>query len=420
MIVQRPRNFYSKLQLLNGSSDMNKTRLWTKNFITISLVSLFLGLSFYLLLVILSVYAMDTFHSSPSAAGLAASIFLIGGIISRLFFARFIERIGRRKMLFLGIILNLVMIILYFVANSYILLLIVRFLHGAAFGVAMPVAIVIAASIIPKERQGEGMAYYISISSALGTATGPFLGMFIMQHGSYNTIFLVCAIFIVSSLVIAFILSVPEVKLTAEQLNDTKEFKFNRLFATKVIPISIIGAIIYFCYSGVVTFLSAYSREINLIEIASFFFVVASIAILISRPFFGRLFDAKGENSVMYPAILIFMTGLIILSQIHHGLTLLLAAVFIGTGVGNINSSGNTIAVKVVPPHQTGLAVSTFLTFIDIGLGIGPFILGLFIPFSGYRIMYLGVAIVTLVCALLYYLLHGKNAAWGNMTGVHL
>jgi len=105
---------------------MNKPRLWTKDFIAVSLVSLFLGLSFYLLLVIISVYAMDTFHSSPSAAGLAASIFLIGGIIARLFFGRWIERIGRRKMLFLGLILNLVMIILYFVASSYILLLVVR------------------------------------------------------------------------------------------------------------------------------------------------------------------------------------------------------------------------------------------------------------------------------------------------------
>jgi MFS family permease len=394
---------------------MNKPRLWTKDFIAVSLVSLFLGLSFYLLLVIISVYAMDTFHSSPSAAGLAASIFLIGGIIARLFFGRWIERIGRRKMLFLGLILNLVMIILYFVASSYMLLLVVRFLHGAAFGIALPVAISIAANIIPVERRGEGMAYYLSLGGALGAATGPFLGMFIIQHGSYNIIFMVCTIFAVLSLVIAFILSIPEVKLTAEQLNETKELKFSRLFAIKAIPISIVGAVIYFCYSSVVTFLSAYSREINLIEIASFFFVFSSIAILISRPFVGRLFDSKGENIVMYPAILIFMIGLIILSQIHHGVTLMLSGVLIGIGLGNINSSGNTIAIKVVPPHQTGLAVSTFLTSMDMGLGIGPFILGLFVPLAGYRGVYLGAAIVTLACVLLYYLIHGKEAGHGKM-----
>jgi MFS family permease len=267
--------------------------------------------------------------------------------------------------------------------------------HGAAFGIALPVAISIAANIIPVERRGEGMAYYLSLGGALGAATGPFLGMFIIQHGSYNIIFMVCTIFAVLSLVIAFILSIPEVKLTAEQLNETKELKFSRLFAIKAIPISIVGAVIYFCYSSVVTFLSAYSREINLIEIASFFFVFSSIAILISRPFVGRLFDSKGENIVMYPAILIFMIGLIILSQIHHGVTLMLSGVLIGIGLGNINSSGNTIAIKVVPPHQTGLAVSTFLTSMDMGLGIGPFILGLFVPLAGYRGVYLGAAIVT-------------------------
>jgi MFS family permease len=394
---------------------MNKPKLWTKDFIAVSLVSLFFGLTFYLLLVIISVYTMDTFHSSPSAAGLAASIFLIGGIIARLFFGRWIERIGRRRMLFLGLILNLVMSVLYFVANSYLLLLIVRFFHGAVFGITMPVAIAIAANIIPDERRGEGMAYYLSLGGALGAAVGPFMGMFIIQHGSYNMIFMVCTVATAISLIFAYILSVPEIKLTEEQIQETKEFKFNRFFATKAIPISIVVGVIYFCYSSVITFLSAYSREINLIEIASFFFVVSSISILISRPFVGRLFDSKGENIVMYPAIIIFVAGLILLNQTHHGLTLMLAGVLIGIGIGNINSSGNTIAVKLVPPHQTGLAASTNLTAMDLGLGIGPFAFGIFVPLAGYRGVYLGAAIIAMVCLLLYYLLHGKKAGLGKI-----
>jgi MFS family permease len=389
---------------------MNKPGLWTKDFIAVSMVSLFLSLSFYLLLVIMSVYAMDTFHSSPSAAGLAASIFLIGGIIARLLLGRWIERIGRRKMLFLSLILNLVMMVLYLVANGYVFLLFVRFFHGAAFGIAIPVSVSIVANIIPDERRGEGMAYYLSLSGALGAAIGPFLGMFLMQHGNYSVIFGVCTIFAVLALLITFVLSVPEIKLTQEQLKETKEFKFGRFFAIKAIPISIVGAVIYFCYSSVMTFLSAYSREINLIEIASFFFVVSSIAIILSRPFVGRLFDLKGENIVMYPAILIFMVGLFLLSRTNNGYTLLLAGVLVGIGLGNINSSGNTIAVKAVLPHQTGLAASTFITSMDIGLGIGPFILGLFVPFTGYKGVYLGVAIVMLACVFLYYLLHGKDA----------
>jgi MFS family permease len=394
---------------------MNKPRLWTKDFIVASLVTLFLSLSFHITLVIISVYAMDTFQSSPSLAGLATGIFVIGGLITRLYFGRWIEKIGRRKMLFAGIFFNLVTILLYFVASSYPLLLIVRFLHGASNGIAVTVAMTIAANIIPNERRGEGMAYFISLSGTLSAAIGPFLAIFVVQHGSYNMVFIFCAIFAVLGLIMAFILSIPEIKLTKEQLRETKEFKFSRFFATKAIPISIICGLIYFCYSSVTTFLSAYSKEINLIEIASFFFIVYSIAVLISRPFVGRLFDSKGENFVIYPAIIIFMAGIILLSQTHSGLTLMLSGALIGIGLGTIQSSIFTIATRVGPLHQTGLATSTVMMLMDVGGGIGPFIYGLFIPFIGYRGMYAGVAFVALVCVFLYYLLYGKEARRGKM-----
>ena len=47
----------------------------------------------------------------------------------------------------------------------------------------------------------------------------------------------------------------------------------------------------------------------------SFFFVVYAVAVLISRPFTGKLFDNKGPNSIMYPTIISFAIGMIILSQ---------------------------------------------------------------------------------------------------------
>lgn len=389
---------------------MGKPKLWTNKFIIITFINLSICLTYLLLMVIIPIYAIESFNSSPGAAGLAASIFIIGAILPRLLFGKWIERIGRKKTLYSGLILGLGMTLLYFAANSYLPLLIIRFFHGAAFGIATTATTTIAASIIPKERRGEGMAYFISLGITLSTAIGPFLGLFIIQHGSYNTIYLVCSIFAVLSLVNMFILSIPEIQLTDEQLRETKEFKLNGFFETKAIPIAIVSGVIYFCYSSVLTFLSAYSKEINLMDIASFFFVIVSVAILISRPFVGRLFDSKGENFVMYPAILILMMGLIILSQTHHGYTLLLAGALIGLGTGTIFSSCQTIVVKVVSPHRIGLATSTLFLFVDGALGIGPIAFGLFVPLAGYRGVYLGAAILVLICLFLYHLLHGKNA----------
>lgn len=386
-----------------------KPKLWTKDFLIIALVNFFVALNFYLLMVVISVYAMDYFDSLPSEAGLAASIFVIGALIARFFSGRWIERIGRKKMLYMGVISSLVMTVLYFGVNSIMFLFVVRFLHGAAFGITSTAAGTIVANIIPKERCGEGLGYYM-LGVTLATAIGPFIGMFISQHGSFNMIFVACAISAAFSLVSTLFLYVPEMELTEEQLKEMKGIKFNNFFEPKAIPISIICAVIYFSYSSVLAFLTAYSQEIHLVDAASFFFIVYAVVVLFSRPYIGQLFDLKGENFTMYPAILIFMMGVIILSQAHHGYTLLLAGAFIGLGSGAVQSISQAISVKVTPPHRLGLATSTFFMFSDVGMGIGPFIFGLFIPFTGYRGVYVCVGIVAFACMFLYYLLHGKKA----------
>lgn len=385
-----------------------KTKLWTKDFFLITFVSFFVALNFYLLMVVISVYAMDNFHSSPSEAGLAASIFIIGALIARLFSGRSIERIGRKKMLYMGVILNLIMSLMYFGVNNIMFLLVVRFLHGAAFGVTSTAAGTIVASIIPKARCGEGLGYYM-LSVTLATAIGPFLGMLLNQYGSFNMIFVSCAISAAFNLVNTLMLYVPEMELTEEQLNEMKGFKFNNFFETRAIPISIVCAVIYFCYSSVLSFLTAYAKEINLMDAASFFFIIYAVVVLISRPKVGRLFDSKGENAAMYPAILIFMIGMIILSQAHQGYALLLAGAFIGLGSGAVQSISQAISVKVTPSHRLGLATSTFFMLSDVGMGIGPFIFGLFVPFTGYRGLYVCGGIVAFASLFLYYLVHGKN-----------
>jgi MFS family permease len=84
---------------------------------------------------------------------------------------------------------------------------------------------------------------------------------------------------------------------------------------------------------------------------------------------------------------------------------------FVFRGSGVVQSVSQAITVKVTPPHRLGLANSTLFICMDIGLDIGPFTFGLFVPFAGYRGVYGGAAIGAFVCTLLYYMLHGKRAA---------
>jgi MFS family permease len=146
-----------------------------------------------------------------------------------------------------------------------------------------------------------------------------------------------------------------------------------------------------------------------LADAGQFFFIVYAVFVLLSRPVTGRLLDSKGENYVMYPAIFILAVGLFVVSRAQAGFALLAGGAFVGVGYSTIASSIQPIAIKVCPKNRIELATSTSFIFQDLGMGLGPFILGGFVPSVGYRGLYIMMSGVVLVCILLYYFLHGRK-----------
>ncbi len=375
--------------------------------------SFFITLVYFLLVTTMAVYAIQQFNASESMAGLAASIFVIGAFISRLFTGRYLETIGRKRVLMVGALLFFVPTLLYFTVSNMNLLLLVRFIHGAGFGISTTALSTIVIDIIPKERRGEGISYFF-LNHTLATSIGPFLGLYLNQHAGFSMIFIVCTILSSISVIIPLFLKIPRPVITEDQSNSLKGFKLSNFFEKKAVPMSLMITIMGFVYSGILSFLTAYATEINLIEAASFFFLVYSITLLISRPFTGKLLDKKGDNFVTYPSILSFAIGLLILSQSYNSFTFLLSSVFIALGFGTMQSCFQAIAIKESPKHRVGLATSTYLICIDFGVGVGPFVLGAVIPMFGFRGLYVTLAIVIFLCIFLYFVLHGKKAANQN------
>jgi MFS family permease len=124
----------------------------------------------------------------------------------------------------------------------------------------------------------------------------------------------------------------------------------------------------------------------------------------------GKLFDIKGENIVVYPSIFLFAISLFALALAEKGFVLILASVFLAFGYGTFVSSMQALAVKVSPPHRIGLAISTFFVSVDIGIGIGPYFIGLLIPIVGFQVMYMLMGAIILCLIPAYYFLHVRKA----------
>lgn len=385
-----------------------KERLWTKDFLIVFGVNFLLFLCFYLLVVIIPSYAIDEFHVNDGMAALGSSIFVIGALLGRIAAGRLMENVGRKRMLFTGLIFFALMSLCYFFISSITTLLVIRFFHGLAFALASTATGTISASLIPHSRRGEGTGYY-GVSIIVASAIGPFLGVLISNNSSVTGNFILCAVLAVFSLFAGLFLNVPKLTLTAEQKSEMKGFKISNFFEPKAIPISITILFMGLAYSSILSYLKLYAGQINLTEVVSFFFIVYAVVVILTRPFTGKWFDKHGVNFVMYPAIICFIIALVLLSQVHSGFTLLLSAVFVGLGYGTTQASAQAYAVKKSPVHRMGLATSTFYIFLDLGIGVGPFLLGFLTPLIGYRGMYMAMAILLVVSFFVYYMMVGRK-----------
>lgn len=386
--------------------------LWSRNFILVSSINFQLVLTFYLLVVVIVGYAVAELGATTAQAGLISGLFIVGTLIGRLFVGKFLEHFGRKTTLIVGLTGFLIFSGFYFMKFDVGMLLLVRFMHGFMMGMASTVLGTIIAQILPPTRRGEGIGYY-SMSSTLGTAIGPFLAIWMMLHIGYNAIFIVSSIIAVSCLVVALLIQVPNLPQQNNPLDLSvpveKPSWISQFIEHKALPISLIMLLASVCYSGVLSFINFYAKEIDLVETASFFFLMYAISILISRPFTGPLMDRKGENIIMYPAFIIMAIALVLLSQVQSSFMLLLCAGLLGFGYGNIQSVCQTVAVKSASIERMGFATSTFFIFLDAGLGFGPYFIGQALDYINYSQLYFYSAMCVLTCIVVYYLLHGRK-----------
>jgi MFS family permease len=383
--------------------------LWNKDFLLDTGINFVVYLIYYLLMVIIAVVAKDQLNASLSEAGLASGIFIVGTLLARLQWGKSIELYGRKKSLYGGILFYLVTTLMYFYIPNLAFMYGVRFLNGMAYGIVSTATNTIIASCIPVQKRGEGINYY-GLSTSLAAAIGPFLGMVLMLLVNFTDIIIMCAILVVLCVGGCILLHVDEMELTNEQRQHMKDYALDNYVEKRVWVISAIGFLMGFSYSSVLTFLAAYAREIHLVQASTFFFVVYAVVITLTRPVTGIIFDRKGENYVLYPCYICLAVGLYLLSITSTAFVLLLAGVFVGLGYGTFMSNGQAVCIKLTPPHRVSVALSTYFVALDLGIGVGPYVLGCLQTVLSFADLYVVAGTIAVICFVLYYALYGRKA----------
>ncbi|MCD8821555.1 MFS transporter [Staphylococcus gallinarum] len=387
-----------------------KTPIWTKSFNINFITNFLVYLCMYLLIVIVASYTKEVYHASDSVAGLVSGLFIIGSLIGRFATGKYVNKIGPKRILLIGLAFLLITQLCYFIEGSLSFLMFTRLINGIATGITTTATGTIAAYVTPSERKSEGISLF-SLSLVIGAAIGPFFGLLLINSFPIKLLFFICLICGIVSFIISFFVNV-KFEITNETSTPTtkrKGFNLSNYIAKEAVPVAVIMLIAGLTYSSILTFLQFFAKEIDLVSLASYFFIFYAIASLITRPIAGRLMDQKTENVVAYPSFILLFLTFLVLSLTHSGWMLVLAGLLLGAGYGNISSCMQAIAIKVSPPTKYGIATSTYFIGLDLGLGFGPYVLGFATSTMTYAQLYGVMAVVVIITLIIYYLVHGRK-----------
>ncbi len=391
-------------------------KILSRDFVFAWLSAFFDASVFYLLVTTMALYTTERFNASASISGLTSSIYIIGALVGRLFTGRFMDVVGRRRLILCSFLIYFISTVGYLFAGNMGILLGIRCVHGITFGISSTGVMTVAMTILPDSRKGEGAGYF-GIAPTLSTAIGPFLGTFLLSRYSYRMVFVACIVCAALCLLFTCLIRIRPVQLSPEERRERTTHLLNpkNYFEAKAMPVAFCLLLVAVCYSSVLSFVTSFAWSIGLGAASSLFFLVYAAFLVFGRPVSGRLLDRRGSNVAMFPTLSCMVIGLLLLASTRSWPTLLISAAFFAMGYGATLSTTQAIAVKRSPITHYAMAVSTVYVCADVGSGLGPVFMGALIEHGGYRFVYHLCAVVAAAVIVLYYFLHGRHPLKGSL-----
>lgn len=406
-------------------------KLWTRSFIVLTAANFLTALVYYLIAVKIVEYTMATYNVAHSVAGSMVTSYVIAAIFARIAFGGKIDKWGLKRAIVIGAAIICVASGLYLVDFGMGFLYVVRIIHGIGFGIETGALAAAAAIMVPPSRRGEGIGYF-SMSQALATGVGPMVGMLLMDAGaSFFMVFLITFVMSIAALVGCLMAKVPRPQAQEQNVEKGSAsdgeaareaardaaakapkksgLSLRSFISLEALPLCFAMFLVMMGYSVVVSYLTLLAEERDLVSAASMYFLLYSIAILVTRPPMGRRLDRKGENSIMYLTIATIALGMVALAFAYNGFVLLASAALLGFGVGVTQSTVQATVPKLAGTSELGKANSTFFICMDAGYGLGPVLIGFVIPIAGYQASFLLLALLALVTMGYYHVAHGRR-----------
>ncbi|MGQ9506553.1 MAG: MFS transporter [Candidatus Bathycorpusculaceae bacterium] len=329
-------------------------------------------------------------------SGIVGAASTIPGILVSLPAASLSDILGRKKFLLIAGFVFASAPFLYILIVEWWQLIIVRFYHGFATAIFVPVAEASIAEAFPTKR-GERISLFSS-STYIGRGIAPILGVTILTitNSNFHALYLAVGVAGLTALITAVpFLIQSEENITQQKKRENIIPKMFQGWRTTirnrvVLIVCLVQACQYYVYGAFEFYMSGYLKEfIGFDWLLTGIITASLIAVpIFSKPYMGRVSDKIGRRIPIVMGCIISGFPLLAVPFFHEFSILLLLSVVYGLGFATVTAATPALISELTPKEFVGTAMGFLDMIMDIGQTIGPIISGLI--FATY-LQYAGV-----------------------------
>jgi MFS family permease len=320
--------------------------------------------------------------------GVLIGIFAIASLVPRPFIGRALLKIPEKNFMIAGSLLFALTSLAYLFAPPFWPFLIVRVFHGIGFALFQTAAFALIANISSEANRGQSFSYFWLAGNISG-ALAPSIAIFLINHFSFTLLFLVCSGLSLCSLFMAH-------KLERKQVAPLQGSSIEeRSFISRIaLPPSIISSFCLFTWGAINAFFPLYAIHHGVTN-PGLFFTTSAMMLILGRALCGKIIDLYSGEKIIMLSITPYIISMAVLAFSKTLPMFLLVAVIFGIGQAFIIP---TLTVYILDRGGSpGPAMGTLTAISDLGISLGPVVMGIVLRMTSYPIMFLCLALMGVI-----------------------
>jgi MFS family permease len=362
--------------------------IFTRDFILCFAAQVAFASVSFILIPTLPIY-LSRLGSAEIEIGILIGAFGISSLVLRPVVGKALSKSGEKKFMVVGAIVSALTSVAYLIAPPFWPFFIVRILQGIGSAFFFTAAIILISNITPQTHRGESLGYFF-LSFNISMVLAPPFGIFLINHFGFTTLFLVCVVLSLGSLLISCRLKSSDIKPMVDSSIEDSSF-----FTPKAFPPIFVYFLAHIIWGALATFFPLHAINHGVTNPGLFFAAYAMVLIL-GRALGGRILDTYQRDRVILPCLTAYIIAMTLLAYSTSLQMFILVAVIQATGHAFLMPALVAYTIDLAGASR-GASIGLLSAAGDLGMVLGPTIMGIILRFSSFPAMFLCVALIGLM-----------------------